>query len=84
MGAIDTIRGFVHETPLLAPTARRARAVAIRLGEWLTVMRERRRSRRALLDLNDQQLEDIGISRAEALKEAHRPFWDSSIGGYGR
>jgi len=36
---------------------------------------EIRRSRRALAMLSDQQLDDIGISRAEAVREANRSLW---------
>jgi uncharacterized protein YjiS (DUF1127 family) len=35
------------------------------------------RSRRSLVDLDDHMLEDIGISRDEALSEARRPVWDA-------
>ncbi|HYZ27379.1 MAG TPA: DUF1127 domain-containing protein [Geminicoccaceae bacterium] len=35
--------------------------------------------RRALLTLNDRMLKDIGISRAEAEREAGRPFWRDGI-----
>lgn len=37
---------------------------------------ERHRSRVALLELNDAQLKDIGLSRADAWREGVRPFWD--------
>jgi uncharacterized protein YjiS (DUF1127 family) len=37
---------------------------------------ERRRSRRLLLEMTDEQLRDIGISRADAYHEGRRPFWD--------
>jgi uncharacterized protein YjiS (DUF1127 family) len=43
---------------------------------WLEHMLERRRSRLALLEMSDEQLKDIGVSRAEAYGEADRPFWD--------
>lgn len=33
---------------------------------------ERRRTRLSLLELNDEQLKDIGISRADAYREAER------------
>jgi uncharacterized protein YjiS (DUF1127 family) len=36
---------------------------------------QRWRQRRALADLDDHRLEDIGISRAEAAREARKPFW---------
>ncbi len=37
---------------------------------------ERWRSRRALERLDDHGLRDIGITRAQARREAARPFWD--------
>jgi uncharacterized protein YjiS (DUF1127 family) len=36
---------------------------------------ERRRQRQALSELDDHHLKDIGLSRAEALAEARKPFW---------
>jgi uncharacterized protein YjiS (DUF1127 family) len=42
----------------------------------LAVMAEKHRSRRLLLELTDDQLRDIGISRLDARDEALRPFWD--------
>jgi uncharacterized protein YjiS (DUF1127 family) len=33
------------------------------------------RQRRALLSLNAAMLKDLGISRADALQEGHKPFW---------
>ncbi|WP_220720555.1 DUF1127 domain-containing protein [Agarivorans litoreus] len=41
----------------------------------LALYRARRRSRRALLALNDELLKDIGLSRAQALAEGRKPFW---------
>ena len=38
---------------------------------------ERRRQRRALLELNDHLLKDIGIGRGEAYREGSKPFWRS-------
>ncbi|KPQ22556.1 MULTISPECIES: DUF1127 domain-containing protein [unclassified Halomonas] len=37
-----------------------------------------RRSRRQLLALDDRLLEDIGITRVQAQKEGHKPFWQHS------
>ncbi|MGO2010092.1 DUF1127 domain-containing protein [Vreelandella alkaliphila] len=39
---------------------------------------QRRRSRRQLLTLDDRLLEDIGITRTQALKEGGKPFWQHS------
>ena len=36
---------------------------------------ERRRQRRALLQLDDKLLKDIGLSYADAWQEGHKPFW---------
>ena len=43
----------------------------MRLLRWQEVARQRR----ALLALSDSMLKDIGIGRAEAEREARRPFW---------
>ena len=34
------------------------------------------RSRQALADLDDRALEDIGVTEAQARREAARPVWD--------
>jgi len=34
------------------------------------------RERRALLSLSDRGLKDIGLSRADAYREATRPWWE--------
>ncbi|KAF1056177.1 MAG: hypothetical protein GAK44_00297 [Pseudomonas delhiensis] len=36
---------------------------------------QRIRTRRQLLELDDAQLSDIGLSRADAVREGSRPFW---------
>ena len=36
---------------------------------------ERRRTRKALSKLDDHQLQDVGITRAAAEREAKLPFW---------
>ena len=45
-----------------------------RFGTWI----ERSRQRRAIEELarlNNHYLEDIGVSKDEALREAAKPFW---------
>jgi uncharacterized protein YjiS (DUF1127 family) len=45
---------------------------------WALTIRvalERHRQRRALAELDDRLLDDIGITRSRALIEANRPLW---------
>lgn len=43
-------------------------------SRWVLYWR-RLNTRRTLLTLSDQQLQDIGLSRAQAEREANLPFW---------
>ena len=64
-------------TEQIAGAERRLRSGAIlhALVAWLRTRAELRRQRLALLELNDELLKDIGISRAQALREGTRPWW---------
>jgi len=42
---------------------------------WLREWRRRRRSRASLSRLDDRMLRDIGVTYAEAEREANKPFW---------
>jgi uncharacterized protein YjiS (DUF1127 family) len=44
-----------------------------RLDAWWS----RARSRRALLEMSDAMLEDIGLGRADAWREGSKPFWET-------
>ncbi len=44
--------------------------------QFFTLAFEIRKQRRILAALGDQELRDIGISRADAEHEARRSFWD--------
>ncbi len=59
----------------LSHTSHPCRPVPVRrfsLIDMLTLYRQRR----ALARLDDAALDDIGLSRDEALRESRRPFWD--------
>jgi uncharacterized protein YjiS (DUF1127 family) len=43
----------------------------VTLEAWL----DRHDERRALLELDDHMLDDIGLSRADVEREAKKPFW---------
>ena len=71
--------------PALKPTARASDTATIRrslraqfmaAANWISCQMERRRSRRALLEMTDDQLKDIGLSRGEAYSESTRRLWD--------
>ena len=42
------------------------------LARWWRIRRERRQ----LLELSDHMLRDVGLTPADARREAARPFWD--------
>lgn len=46
-------------------------AARLLITRWI----ERRRQRKALAGLDDQQLRDIGITRLDAARECEKPFW---------
>jgi uncharacterized protein YjiS (DUF1127 family) len=47
----------------------------VRMVEACLAWHDRARERRALMELSDHMLRDIGISRVEAHHEAAKPFW---------
>jgi uncharacterized protein YjiS (DUF1127 family) len=71
MRTIDTIAARRPRARALGIAAILTEAIA-----WFDERLERRASRRALTELTEYQLKDIGISRADAVREAGRPFWD--------
>lgn len=83
MDTIATIRharaAFPGET--LRPSGRRGYVgrlvwVVSSLVKWIDHLLERRRGRLALLEMTDDQLKDIGISRCDAHREGIRRLWD--------
>ncbi|MFJ4343918.1 DUF1127 domain-containing protein [Pseudomonas sp. NPDC089401] len=46
-----------------------------RPARWLQLYRQRRE----LASLSDATLHDLGLSRADILQEAERPFWDDPL-----
>ena len=79
---MGTVKHHVPLIPGYIPANKRNRPVIVSIVSiiWslcLTLERlaAKQRSRRHLRHLTDQQLQDIGISRIDALKEASEPFW---------
>ena len=52
-------------------SANAATGITSTIREW----NHRQSSRKALLEMSDHLLKDIGISRAEALREGSKTFW---------
>ena len=72
MTMLDTIRTSHRPKPSIQAMTRRllARGLA-----FLASVHQRRRMRHQLLDLTDDQLRDVGITRDEALRAADRLRW---------
>jgi len=51
------------------------RVTCFKALEIIMIWQERAEQRCALKELDTRQLKDIGISRADAVREAHKPFW---------
>ena len=76
MTTIETLsRGPQPQAPESKALTGRARFSLTSALTRLDAILERRRSRKALLEMTDDQLKDIGLSRSEAHGEAYRPFW---------
>ena len=54
----------------------RAVANVRRFGATISLWRSRQRERRAVMELDDRFLRDIGITRFQAMQEAGKPFWN--------
>ncbi|MCT7375186.1 DUF1127 domain-containing protein [Chelativorans sp. EGI FJ00035] len=76
MGSIDTINVRSRSGTSNGAVTQRFARLLVKFVEGIELMLEKRRSRCALLELTDEQLKDIGISRADAAREGLRPFWD--------
>lgn len=74
-----------HTSTLSDSAARRlwsgATAAGARALDTLLRWQELARQRRALLSLDTRMLADIGVSQADAAREAARPFWDDPLAG---
>lgn len=81
MGTIETIHHVGVFGQATRPAGwrgyvRRLVRMAASFFLWIDALLERRRGRLALLEMTDDQLKDIGISRCDAHREGIRPLWD--------
>lgn len=65
----------MHRIAFDLPRRTRARLRLVELFDVLLTWQQRAKDRRSLLELDDRLLRDIGLSRADILREAEKPFW---------
>jgi uncharacterized protein YjiS (DUF1127 family) len=76
----STIRSPTFHAPVIAKAPPRTLALALfgapaallGIAMWL---RNRQLQRKALLELDDHLLADVGLTRHEAVREGRKPFW---------
>lgn len=70
-------RGVIHQIGECLPTAAEGsfRCAMARAARQIAIWDQRYRQRRALRELSPEILQDIGVSREDALLEAAKPFW---------
>ncbi|MEK0083027.1 DUF1127 domain-containing protein [Benzoatithermus flavus] len=57
-------------------TRRSTRGASVRaMLERVACWQQRRRTRRLLWQLDERELQDIGLSRADVWAETRKPFW---------
>ena len=69
---MTTRKQALHFRDGITPVPRRS---PISLIRRFLKMAEKKRQRQDLLELDDRQLKDIGVSRDDAKKEGGKPFW---------
>jgi uncharacterized protein YjiS (DUF1127 family) len=67
LAEIGTWQDFPPQSSIRRTLAR----IAGQYGAWVSITRERR----ALAELDDRLLRDIGITRYDAAHEVAKPFW---------
>ncbi|WP_034854891.1 DUF1127 domain-containing protein [Sinorhizobium sojae] len=79
MGTIDAIQLSHKRNAGIADTASNSKpgpvGALLRLWRAYSALASKRRSRLALGELSAEQLKDIGLTEAEARREAAVPFW---------
>ncbi|MET0105311.1 MAG: DUF1127 domain-containing protein [Sedimenticola sp.] len=63
-----------HSRRLLKPYLP-LKSIVTALPKQVYFLWQRQRQRRQLMTLEDHLLKDVGISRADAVREGQKPFW---------
>jgi uncharacterized protein YjiS (DUF1127 family) len=70
----------IHPTDLPVAATRQERRPfegVVGFAEYVFHILSRRQQRRDLRELDDRQLHDVGITRAQVERESRKPFWKS-------
>jgi uncharacterized protein YjiS (DUF1127 family) len=68
-------QSFVQEPRRASSPAQTSRHILSNWSRAIAIWLDRRRGRQELSSLDDRLLDDIGISREDALWKASKPFW---------
>jgi uncharacterized protein YjiS (DUF1127 family) len=69
---------FSEQTETISRDLRSGVAARLqRIVASVSLWSAQRRQLRALIELDEQQLRDIGITRDQAIDEAGKPFWNA-------
>lgn len=66
---------LVDKPALVSVSANLWTTLHCRLARWL----ELHRQRQLLAQMSNEALKDLGLSRADIMEEAERPFWDDPL-----
>jgi uncharacterized protein YjiS (DUF1127 family) len=72
---LTTTHSYTRKAQQSKSIRQNVRSLLARSIATLYLWKQRRHGRRDLRGLDDRMLRDIGLSRAEAEREAHKPFW---------
>ncbi|WP_166360926.1 DUF1127 domain-containing protein [Pseudomonas akapageensis] len=74
MNGLSDVRLKMHAEELLEEQRTHVAAPTPGISRW-ALMWQRLHTRKVLLELDDDQLRDIGLSPEQARKEGLKPFW---------
>ncbi|BCA26455.1 DUF1127 domain-containing protein [Metapseudomonas otitidis] len=74
MSGLSDVRLTLHPQELIQAGERAATSVRLSGSPWQRFWL-RLSTRKALLELDEHALKDIGLTRAQALEEGLKPFW---------
>ena len=72
---LTNTKGGLKDTTRSLPALPSPMQAVIRLAGLVAIWERRARERRALGEMSEHILKDLGISRVDARRESEKPFW---------